>query len=406
MRGLLHKDNVNEAYYPFFRTTKRYVNLRGGSGSSKSWSVAQKVLSWVLNPNGDKEKVLVLRKIASTLRNSVYSLLLAQIKMYNLNVRVRASTLSFIAENGNEIILAGLNDPEKIKSISGITKIWIEEATEFIEEDFNELDRRLRGHVDSYYQIILSFNPIHEKHWIKKRFWDSVEEGGRYNPEKMFNLVTTFNDNKFIDEDYKSTMREIPPEHGDYRIYVLGEWGVELNDNAWLYSFKYDEHIKEDIPFLPTYEVYLSFDFNKDPLTCTAWQMSPNKGQKDSFVYAFKEFGGKKSLEDLCHVIKGTFPNSVIYVTGDSSGNTEGVVGYRSIHDSAYSLIRTYLGLSDIQMQPNKFNLHYENSRILMNLMLSRYPNFYISKKGCPNFINDCTIARVDTDSNLSLIHI
>ena len=44
MRALLHQDNINEAYYPFFQSTHRYVNLRGGSGSSKSWTVGQKVL--------------------------------------------------------------------------------------------------------------------------------------------------------------------------------------------------------------------------------------------------------------------------------------------------------------------------------------------------------------------------
>lgn len=395
MKALLHKDNVNVAYYPFFQTTKRYVNLRGGSGSSKSWTAGQKVLSWLLNPYGHKERILVLRKVGATLRGSVFAMLKDQILMYGLDVQFKSSTMSFHAPNGNDIILSGLDDSEKIKSIAGITKIWLEEATEFTEQDFEQLDLRLRGHVDSYYQVILSFNPIHESHWLKKHFWD--------NPDKntMFNLITTYKENKFLDEQYKYKLEHLINTNMNlYRIYVKGEWGVEQNDNMWLYAFNNEKHVKPTLPFLPTYEVYLSFDFNKDPLTCIAFQMSPNKGDSHSFINIYKEFGGKKPLRDLCMEIKTTFPNSILYITGDSSGNTKGVVGYESMHDSAYSLIRNYLGISEKQIQPNTSNLHYENSRYLMNQMFSLYPNLNISAEGCPNFINDCVIATVDENSS------
>lgn len=401
MRALLHEDNINPVYIPFFQTTKRYVNLRGGAGSSKSYTTAQKLLSILLNPYGHKEKVLALRKVGTTLRHSVFALFKEIIHAYNLDVQYKSSTMSFHAPNGNEIILAGLDDSEKIKSVAGITKIWLEEATEFTEEDFDQLDLRIRGHVDSFYQIILTFNPIHERHWIKRKFWDTPEEGGEYDPEMMFNLVTTYRDNKFLDEQYKQKLEKLINSNINlYRVYVKGEWGIEQNDNMWLYAFSNEKHVKPSIPFLPTYDVYLSFDFNKDPLTCLAIQMSPNKGDHHSFVHIIKEFGGKKSLEDLCAEIKMFFPGSILYVTGDSSGNTEGVVGYQSIHDSAYTLIRSYLDIQPKQLHPITSNLHYENSRLLMNQMFAHYPNLFISAEGCPNFINDCVIATIDEKSN------
>ena len=394
MKGLLHQDNVNEAYYPFFQTTKRYVNLRGGSGSAKSWTAGQKVLSWLLNPYEHKERILVLRKVGATLRGSVFEMLKDQILMYGLDVHFKVSTMSFHAPNGNSIILSGLDDSEKIKSIAGITKIWCEEATEFTEQDIDQLDLRLRGHVDSYYQMIFSYNPIHERHFLKRKFWDNPDQN------TMFNLVTTYLDNKFLDKQYKYKLEHLINTNINlYRIYVLGEWGIEQNDNMWLYAFNSEKQVKATVPFLPTYEVYLSFDFNKDPLTCLAFQMSPNKGDSHSFINIYREFGGKKSLRDLCLEIKTTFPNSILYVTGDSSGNTKGVVGYESTHDSAYSLIKNYLGLSEKQMNPNTSNLHYENSRYLMNQMFALYPNISISGEGCPNFINDCSIAAVDEKS-------
>ena len=407
MTGLLHEDNVNPAYFPFFQSTKRYINLRGGSGSSKSWTVGQKVLARLLNPYGHKERILVLRKVGRTVRNSVFAMLQDQIKLYNLDVTPRLSNLSFIAPNGNEIITAGLDDAEKIKSIAGITAIWLEEATEFTLQDFEQLDLRLRGHCDSYFQIILSFNPIHEKHWIKKRFWDApvfnqqgVNEGGQYDSETMLNIVTTYKDNKFIDADYKRKLEKLITSNQNlYRIYALGEWGLEENENQWLYAFKHDKHVKPQLPFLPSYPIYLSFDFNKDPMTAVAVQMSPHKGTPTSFVHFIAEFIGKWTVAEICMRIKTMYPYSILYVTGDSSGNKEGQVGYSSKHDSAYSLIKKHLSLSKKQLHTNTANLTHENSRLLINTLLEMYPNIYLSAEGCPNLVNDCIIATVDDES-------
>ena len=71
-----------------------------------------------------------------------------------------------------EILFAGLDDVEKLKSIHDITGIWIEEASEIEERDFDQLDIRLRGESRYYQQIILTFNPITITHWLKKRFFD------------------------------------------------------------------------------------------------------------------------------------------------------------------------------------------------------------------------------------------
>lgn len=49
----------------------------------------------------------------------------------------------------------------------------IEEATELLESDFNELADRLRTDYPTYKQIILSFNPISKSHWLYKRFFEN-----------------------------------------------------------------------------------------------------------------------------------------------------------------------------------------------------------------------------------------
>ena len=102
---------------------------------------------------------------------------------------------------GNELILHGMDDQEKIKSIAGITSVWCEEATELDELDFNQLELRVRGETATYKQFIITFNPISETHWIKARFFD--------NPDSDTLLLnTTYKDYHFLDADYIKHLTE------------------------------------------------------------------------------------------------------------------------------------------------------------------------------------------------------
>lgn len=100
-----------------------------------------------------------------------------------------------------------------------LTDIWIEEASEILEEDFNQLDVRLRGK-GAHKQMVLTFNPVSVLHWLKLRFFD------RQDPRALV-LKSTYKDNQFLDEDYKRTLegyKDTDPYY--YSVYCLGEWGV------------------------------------------------------------------------------------------------------------------------------------------------------------------------------------
>jgi phage terminase large subunit len=114
---------------------------------------------------------------------------------------------------------------EKLKSITfqrgKLTDVWLEEATEFTQADFEIIDDRLRGELPpgQFYQIRLTFNPVNKNHWIKKHFFD-------YTDEDTLTHHSTYLDNRFTDEAYKRRMerrKKVDPE--GYRIYGLGEWG-------------------------------------------------------------------------------------------------------------------------------------------------------------------------------------
>ena len=211
-------------YHPIFHDRHRYLVLYGGAGSGKSVTAAQKIAYRCLTERG--HKFLGVRKIQNTIRESMRAEIIDAIVKMGVQSLFAYSTspsgeMTIVGPNGNTIIFRGLDDPEKIKSIKDITGVWIEEASELTKEDFDQLDLRLRGkHLKNYKQIILTFNPISDQHWLKKHFFDRVE------PDAMV-LKTTYLDNQFIDEDYVrrlEALKETNPSY--YRVYALGEWGV------------------------------------------------------------------------------------------------------------------------------------------------------------------------------------
>ncbi len=233
-----------------------------------------------------------MRKVAATLKNSVYELLKDTISRWGLYpyFTVTKSPLEITCNlNGNKILFVGIDDPEKLKSIAGITSIWVEEATELTQEDFQQLDLRLRGKTKTYKQIIITFNPISEHHWLKKYFFDNT-------PEHTTIIKTTYLDNPFLDDSYKRTLENLKnKDENYYRIYALGEFG-QLGKMVYPnYSIK-----DFDISLLDNFYYGNDFGFN-DPM---AW-IEVAYDKKAETIYVCREF--KKSgltTSDLAQELK------------------------------------------------------------------------------------------------------
>ena len=222
---------MNACFAEVDQSQKRYIIMKGSAGSGKSVDTA---MNYILRLMADKGRNLVcIRKSDITNRDSTYAELTGAIyRMFGDKAEsywnIKQSPLQLTCRNGNQIIFRGVNDEkqrEKLKSITfqkgKLTDVWIEEATEITQADFEIIDDRLRGELPKgqFYQIRCTFNPVNKNHWIKKVFFDM--------PDK--NVLThhsTYLDNIFIDKAYYQRMerrKEVDPE--GYRIYGLGEWG-------------------------------------------------------------------------------------------------------------------------------------------------------------------------------------
>lgn len=224
MRVRIPEAAFNQAYRPLLRDREhRYLVLYGGAGSGKSVFAVQRYLVKLME--SPMCNLLAARATAVSHRDSTYALFKQVIARWGLGSLFKCvdSDLRITCKNGNAVIFKGLDDPEKIKSVTfqkgELTDIWIEEASELTQAQFNQLDLRLRGR-GAHKQITLTFNPISALHWLKKRFFDAPD------PRALV-LKTTYRDNAFLDGDYRRTLesyRDSDPYF--YQVYCLGEWGV------------------------------------------------------------------------------------------------------------------------------------------------------------------------------------
>lgn len=226
------KIQANPGFREVNRSKKRYIVMKGSAGSGKSVDTAQNYILRLMNDKG--RNLVAMRKSDITNRDSTFAELTgAMYRMFGDKAeqywKINSSPLQLTCRhNGNKIIFRGMNDDkqrEKLKSITfatgKLTDVWLEEATEFTQQDVEIIDDRLRGELPSgqFYQIRMTFNPVNKNHWIKKVFFDIPDDN-------VLTHHSTYLQNRFIDDAYRARMerRKIVDPEG-YQIYGLGEWG-------------------------------------------------------------------------------------------------------------------------------------------------------------------------------------
>lgn len=265
---------MNKAFASFLGNRSRYEIFYGGAGSGKSVFIAQRLLMRTLGEPG--HKTLVVRKVAKTNRHSTFALIVGIISSWKVTAlfKINKSDMEILCEgNGNQIIFTGLDDVEKLKSIAGITDIWVEEASEITQEDFQQLDLRLRGKTPWPLQITMTFNPISALSWLKSFFFDMPKEN-------CIVHKSTYKDNRFLDDEYKKVIEDLKnQDHTYYQIYGLGEWGV-------LGNLVFHNYVFEDIPYKEQDfdAVYQGLDFGFNHPSALV-----RVGFKDEELYVFDE---------------------------------------------------------------------------------------------------------------------
>ena len=266
-RLILPRRALNAVYQPFLAAPQRYQIFFGGASSGKSCFLATRLVLDTLSGRN----TLVVRAVARTLKTSCLNEVQKAVSRLGLGCcfRVNRSEMTITAKNnGAQIIFCGLDDVEKIKSITPqngpLTDVWIEEATEIAYNDFKQLDKRLRGQTQHLKRMTLSFNPVYKTHWLYREFFRDFDESkGRLVAADHLILKTTYRDNQFLTED---DIKALENERDPYfrAVYTLGQWGT-LGESI------FTNWRTEDLSHLQDSEKCLfglDFGFSSDPCAC------------------------------------------------------------------------------------------------------------------------------------------
>lgn len=315
------------------------------------------------------------------------------VKSYNQDTQ----TVTFT--NGSQLIFFAENydDDKELNRWRGleVNGFLFEEGNELQQVSFYKAIERAGSHIPpiGYKKpkpfIGVTVNPSWG--WVKETFYDPSKNGTL--PHGYMYIPALIHDNPYItaDTDYMESLKNLPKLQ--YEVFVLGNWDVNMNEHPWIYAFDEDKHVKP-VEVIESYPIYLTFDFNANPMSCTVWQRSPQVANA-GWCRCVDEFGGNVKIDELCAQIKTAYPNHIFYVTGDRSGSNEDV----GRNQTAYEMIQSLLHLSDAQMNINSHNLEHFDSRMLCNVMFTKYD--ILIDPCCKNLINDIRKAKVDINHKL-----
>jgi len=231
----------------------------GGASSGKSHGVVQKMILKACKQWKYPRRMLFLRKVATTIKKSIFQDVLDCLSAFQLlpYCKVNKSDFEIRLPNGAQILFAGMDDPEKIKSIKGISDVVMEEATEFTPEDFMQLRIRLREAKHLQRQLVMMFNPVSKANWVFNQFFIAEP------PKGTVIYQSTYKDNQFLDQATRDTIEELASTNpAYYRIYALGEFATL--DKLIFPRYKKQVVDREQLRRIPDY-YGLDFGYANDP---------------------------------------------------------------------------------------------------------------------------------------------
>ncbi len=168
-----HRYTPRGACKDLFGARDPEVLVSGPAGTGKSRACMEKLhIMMLLTPGA---RGLIARKSATSLSSTALktwenfvakeAIAAGDLKYFGGSARDPAS---YQYKNGSTVSIGGLDKVSKIMS-SEFDIIYIQEATELTENDWEALTTRLRNWKISFQQILGDCNPQHPDHWLKRR---------------------------------------------------------------------------------------------------------------------------------------------------------------------------------------------------------------------------------------------
>ena len=250
--------------------------LSGSAGGGKSRLAAEKVHAYLKHYPGSTG--LMVRKTRESMVNSTVLFMERKVIGPDPGVRHIQQKHRFEYDNDSILVYGGMKDEQQRESIRSIGQdgaldiAWMEEATKFREDDFNELLSRMRGKAAPWQQIIVSTNPESPYHWIYKRL--------------ILGKEASFYPSSAKDNPY------LPASYMEVLDRIAGVLGLRLREGKWVQAEgviyqEFDEsvHIIDRFEIPADWKRFRSFDFGYEhPFVCLWWAMDP-----DGRLYLYRQ---------------------------------------------------------------------------------------------------------------------
>lgn len=294
---------------PVWRDKSFILLCTGSAGGGKSRILAEKMHARRLKY--PKSMGVMVRKTRESMTNSTVLFMQKTVIGDDPRVTFVPSKNRFEYDNGSILAYGGMKDHqqrEQIRSIGiegGLDDVWMEEASQFTIEDYEELIARLRGKRTPWRQLMLSTNPDTPQHWIYKHLMIGGQASVHYSGAV---------DNTHNPDDYHNSLAMLTGVRR--QRLVLGEW-VQA-EGAVYGNFSLSHNVAanpDDADYLPDHDVYWGVDDGYvDPRFIIWAQIRPYVGKPDRLVI-FDEYVATREISGVSvgHALSQNVTPDMVY---------------------------------------------------------------------------------------------
>ena len=214
--------------------------------------------------------------------------------------------------------------------------------------------------------LLFTFNPCQT--WIKEMFYDPHRIGDLKAPKYYIPALPT--DNPTVTNEQFAMWETLDDKYK--RQFVEGDWtNMVNNDDLWAWAFDRKKHCYNNntpikIEADKNQYLYISFDFNANPITCIIAQ-STLIGQID-VIESIKL--ANSDIYKLCEVIKQKYQGYLYIITGDASGSNRSAMVADDLN--YYKIIKKELKVAQTQIKVGRSNPRLADNQVLVNSILSK----------------------------------
>jgi len=312
--------NISPAFdnFIFDWDYEKYLVI-GSYGSGKSHAVCQKL---ILKLYTEKRKACVFRDVYDTHKESTFDLLkqvlddmgmLADngVRKHPTKVCFKNSPLEFKFPNGSRIIFKGMDSTEKLKSLNGVSIVWIEECSEVTLDSYLEILGRIRTYNVSMH-FILTCNPVGKFNWVYQQFFERINDDGTVTTILKDELLyrkkalvkngvyyhhSTCDDNPFLPEGYIKRLDDL--KNYDKALWVvarLGRFGSTGMRVLPQFEVMDSKLVREAVREIPERFHFTGFDFGFETSYNAVIRVAVDDRYK--WLYIWKEYYKNHMTDD------------------------------------------------------------------------------------------------------------